>query len=108
MIELENVKIKCNAKEFECKFIEPTVKLSEEVENQTTSMDEFGSVHITKTLNEIRRIKLKTYYRKKDDSAFSDNEIDDLPTWVRNGMLKKIDSSEGSDVEFQSFQEKPD
>lgn len=105
---MENLKIKGNGKEFDCKFIEPTVKLSEEIEDQTAQLDEFGGIRITKTLKEIRRIKIKTYFRKKDDSAFTDNELDELPTWVRNGMLKKIDSSEGGDAEFQSFQEKPD
>ena len=105
---MENLKIKCSGKEFDCKFIEPTVKLSEGVEDQTAKMDEFGGVKITKTLKEIRRIKIKTYFRKKDGSAFTDKEIDEMLTWVRNGMLKKIDSSEGGDAEFQSFQEKPD
>ena len=104
---MESMKIKSGKKEFDCGFIEPTVKLSEQIEDETTSMDEFGGVHITKTLNEIRRIKIKAYFRKKDGLAYSDSDLDGLPTWVRNAMLKKIDSSEGRDAEFQSFQEKP-
>lgn len=105
---MENLKIKCNGREFDCKFIEPTVKTSEGIEEQTAQMDEFGGVRITKSLKEIRRIKIRAYFRKKDGAEFTDKELDVLPTWVRNGMLKKIDSAEGGDIEFQSFQEKHD